>query len=168
MTALGSGATTRSATQARQPSRPLPSSLGSAGRSTHAAVLVLPLVAVLSGTAGLQSRLTVHLQPPQSCGRPSFLLALSSTLVLAPTPFGPARQPANNNTRNRTKQPPPVLHTVAWHFTPLKETVKVRGSSTNQNINFDGFNILFHQAHTQYALTSEFITKQKTKKIIFQ
>ena len=127
MTALGSGATTRSATQARQPSRPLPSSLGSAGRSTHAAVLVLPLVAVLSGTAGLQSRLTVHLQPPQSCGRPSFLLALSSTLVLAPTPFGPARQPANNKYCVNSHQTDKVyltLMTLGWQHSIIESDLK--------------------------------------------
>lgn len=48
MTALGSGVTSQNAMQAQQPPRPLSSSLGPVGKSTNAAMLALPLVAVLS------------------------------------------------------------------------------------------------------------------------
>ena len=65
--------------------------------------------------------------------------------------------------KNKIKRQPPVLHTVPWHFKPLKETVKARGSSTNQNTYFDEFSVLFHQTHNQDSFIAEFITKLKTK-----
>ena len=66
--------------------------------------------------------------------------------------------------KNKIKWQPPVLHTVPWHFKPLKVTVKARGNSTNQNTYFDEFSVLFHQTHNQDSFIAEFITKPKTKK----